>query len=431
MANPVPVTYNAAASPVAGGRFVSVPMDVSANVWTPTKDSLGRIRLGSWANLPLNEWCVVSGAALSQIASQLDALGVNRAAYDYGTSNGAITATITPWTGVAVDHENSMVYFPRGGGHADSSLNGTWKLNLERMGGGAGFDIEDMPSNPDAPGFEWSADYRVPTTGSFSVYTPYTSSDGNQYDRADILPDGKPVSLHTYGGVWHDPLRNKIGSLRNSRWQYSLTTKTWQRALWASPVNARPTIYGHAHWDSYIGAVRIFASTNDVGGQWWIYDDATQTSTLMPGAGMTGSDASTWATCGDGRYIYVTGSTATGEKYSIFDMQTATWIVQGAPVTGVSLVYDYTFDMSGLVYIPEWGKCIHYLSRLSVDGHRLRTFDPATGEMTAYSPPGANVINGNSRWVGNKLFYYPRRKCVVFIDPISDATDCVYVMRVG
>ena len=71
MANPVPVTYNAAASPVAGGRGVSVPMDVSANVWTPTKDTLGRIRLGSWTNLPLNEWCVVSGAALSQIASQL------------------------------------------------------------------------------------------------------------------------------------------------------------------------------------------------------------------------------------------------------------------------------------------------------------------------------------------------------------------------
>ena len=431
MANPVPLTYFAPASPVAGGRAVSVPMDVSANVWTPTKDTLGRIRLGSWANLPLNQWCVVSGAALSQIASQLDAMGINRAAYDYGTSNGAITATITPWTGVAVDHENSMVYFPRGGGHADSSLNGTWKLNLERMGAGDGFYVEQAPSNPDAPGYEWSADYRVPTTGSFSVYTPYTSSDGNQYDRADVLPDGKPVSLHTYNGVWHDPLRQKIGSLRNSRWQYSLATKTWQRALWKSPVNARPTIYGHAHWDEYIGAVRLFSSINDIGGQWWIYDDATQTSTLMSGAGMTGSSAATWATCSDGRYIYVTGSTSSGEKYSIFDMQAASWVVQGASVTGASLVYDYSFDMCGLVYIPEWGKCIHYLSKTSVSGYRVRVFDPFTGEMSAYSPPGANIINGNSRWVGNKLFYYPRRKCVVFIDPVSDATDCVYVMRVG
>ena len=419
--------YSADQTPVAGGRVASVPNDVVANVWTPTKDAQGRIRNGSWANLPLNEWCVVSGAALSQIADQLDSAGVNRAAYDYGTSNGAIFRTITAWTGVAVNQASGEVYFPRGGGHVDSSLNGTWKLSLERMGSGDGFDVEDFPSNPDAVGSEWSADYRVPTTGSFSVYTPYSPADA--YDIADVLPDGKPVSLHTYGGVWYDQARNRIGTNRNTLWQYSLTTKTWQRAPWASPISARPTIYGHAHWDERINAVRMCAAINDLSIQWWVYDAGAQTSTLMSGAGMSGSSASTWSTCSDGRYIYVIGSSSAGEVYSLFDMETASWTVQGSPVSGASLVYNYTFDMCGLVYIPGWGKCLHYLSKSSIDGHRMRVFDPATGEMTAYTPPGINIINGNSRWVGNKIFYYPRRKCVIFIDPISDVADCVYVMR--
>lgn len=425
MANPTPLTYAAPSSPVAGGRIVSVPMDVSANVWTPTKDAAGRIRLGSWANLPINEWCVVSGAALSQIAAQLDAIGINRAAYDYGTSNGTIAPTITPWTGVAVDHESGDVWFPRGGGHADSSFNGVWRLNLETMGGGAGWHVEHLPSNPDAPGFEWSSEYRA--SGSFTTYIPYTTTT---HDSGDILPDGKPTSSHTYGGVWFDPVRKKVGTSRYSRWQYNTLTKQWDRGLWtalAGPMG----IYGHAHWDKYRSRV-IIISQQGLTSVRFAYDDSDQSVTTLPAPTMTGSDPSTWSSASDGEKIWLIGATNSGERYAIFDIATLTWISSGV-CGGATVSYDYTYDMCGLAHDPINNKLLHIISRQPVSGYRVRELDLATMSFSSPSQAGYPIVQTNNRWIGNKLFYYARRKCFVLIDPAAsgDSGYCIFIKRVG
>lgn len=424
MANPVPVTYSAAASPVAGGRAVSVPMDVSANVWTPTKDSFGRIRNGSWANLPINEWCVVSGAALNQIAAQLDAMGINRAAYDYGNGNGAITSTIVPWTGVAVDHEEGDVWFPRGGGHADSSFNGVWRLNLERMGGGDGWYVEDAPSNPDAVGFEWSSAYK--TSGNFTLYQPYTTTD---YDDGDVLPDGKPTSSHTYGGVWFDPIRKKVGTSRYSRWQFNTITKTWERGLWTASSDPLQ-LYGQAHWDKYRNRVLIWQQRG-YGTAVFAYDDAnTAVSGGFSNAPLTGSDMSTWSSCSDGETIWFIGSTAGGERYAVFDIETLTWTASGA-CSGATVTYDYQWDMCALAHDPINNKLIHTLSRQSVSGYRVRELDLTTMTFSAPAQAGHPIVQKTNAWIGNKLFYYPRRKSFVLIHPDNgDAGYCIYIKRV-
>lgn len=426
MANTVPLTYFAPASPVAGGRIVSVPMDVSANVWTPTKDTLGRIRLGSWANLPLNEWCVVSGAALSQIASQLDAMGINRAAYDYGTSNGTITATITPWTGVGVDHEAGDVWFPRGGGHADSSMNGVWRLNLERMGGGDGWYVEHAPSNPDAPGFEWSSEYR--TSGSFTTYTPYITTT---YDRGDILPDGKPTSSHTYGGVWYDPIRKKVGTLRYSRWQFNTITKQFERGLWGDIGGSTvPQIYAKGHWDHLRDRAVLFSSFSSGSARWYAYDDANQSVTALASAPLSTTDPGTFATSQSGTDIWLVGGNASGEQYARFDLNTLTWVESGS-ISNAQTGLSYVNDGCALCYVPEWGKAIHFTSKTG-GVERLRLFDTTSKTMEAWTPAGAVPPLGTGKWLHNKMFYYPRRRCVVVIDPSNgDSGYCIYVMRVG
>lgn len=426
MANPVPVSYSAAASPVAGGRIASVPMDVASNVWTPTKDSMGRIRLGSWANLPLNQWCVVSGAALSQIASQLDAMGIDREAYDYGTSNGKITATITPWTGVAVDHDSGDVWFPRGGGHADSSLNGVWRLNLERMGGGDGWYVEHAPSNPDAVGYEWSSEYR--TSGSFTQYIPYTTTT---YDLGDILPDGKPTASHTYGGVWYDPVRKKVGTLRYSRWQFNTVTKQFERGLWGDIGGSTvPQIYGQAHWDVFRNRVVLFSTFASGSARWYAYDDADQSVAVLTNPSMTGMQLATYTSTKVGSDIWLFAGGAGGERYARLELDSLTWVESGA-VGNARTDLSWTQDGCAVCYVPEWGKFIHYVSE-SGGSERMRLFDLESKAMEAWTPTGVVPPLGTGKWLHNKMFYYPRRRCVVVIDPSNgDSGYCIYVMRVG
>ena len=419
-------TYSAASSPVAGGRIASVPNDVVANVWTPTKGADGRIRNGSWANLPLNEWCAVSGAALSQIAAQLDAAGINRTAYDYGTSNGTIMRTIDPWTGVAVDFESADVWFPRGGGHADSSLNGVWRLNLERMGGDDGWYVEHLPSNPDATGFEWSSEYK--TSGNFTLYQPYTTST---YDQGDILPDGKPTSSHTYGGVWFDPIRKKVGTSRYSRWQFNTITKTWERGLWPDIGSSRTVqIYGMAHWDEVRGRVVLFSTFTTGSHQWWAYDDATQAVTVLPGVSMGTTQVATTASARVGSDIWVFRGGSAGERYARFSMDSLTWVESGDVGNALS-GFSWTEDACAACYVPEWGKILHYVSKTG-GAERMRLFDPVSKAMEPWSQSGLIPPLGAGKRVHNKLFYYPRRKCVVLIDPSNgDAGYCIYLMRVG
>lgn len=393
----------------------AVPNDVSANVWYPTKTVGGTIKAGSWANLPLNSWCKVNGSTLGQLESALTAAGFPMTK-DLG--NGKVVGSINAYSGGVL--ANDAFYMPRVGGHADSSMNGIWRLDLEKMGGGTSWGIEAMPSDPDAPGFVWRTPYKtLADVTSFSIYS-FTPSD-----TWDVLPDGKPTSAHIYNGCWYDPSRNTINTSRMSKWSWDLTNKAWTRSRWTdagTPVYT--TINGELHYRAANDRVYGHFSFSDVDYYSWSYAPAG-------GVAISGAPTPTDWNAKSGTATARIGDTIlalwhlSGEKWGIFNMATNSW-TSGSVTSGKT--YDYNSELMVTCYVPEWNKVIRRGTANGMAGSWWQ-FDLATKTNQVYAPAGFTVPFASSP--GNKCFYYPARKCVVYITATSTSVDAVYVMRVG
>lgn len=392
-----------------------VPNDVVGNVWTPTKNGFGLIKAGSWANLPLNTWCRVSGSTLAQLESLLLANGFP-ISKDLG--HGGTVGSINAFSGGVL--VNDAFYMPRVGGHADSSMNGIWRLDLERMGGGTSWAIEAMPSDPDAPGYVWRTPYRtLSDVTSYSIYN-YTPSD-----TWDVLPDGKPTSAHIYNGVWYDPSRNTINTSRMSKWSWDLTNKAWTRSRWTDAGTPfYTTINAELHYRAANDRVYGHFSFSDIDYFSW---------SSAPAGGVAISGASTppdWNAKG-GMSTARIGDTIlafwnqSGEKWGIYNMASNSW-TSGSITAGKT--YDYNSELMVTCYVPEWGKVIRRGTANGLNGQWWQ-FDVASKTNEVYSPAGFSVPHAPCP--GNKCFYYPARKCVVYITATATNVDAVYVMRVG
>lgn len=405
---------NLAASGLLEGAEI-VPNDVSGNVWTPTKNGLGNIKSGSWANLPLNTWCRVSGSTLAQLETALTAAGWSMSK-DYG--NGDLIGSINAYSGGVL--ANDAFYIPRTGGHADSSMNGIWRLDLEKMGGGTSWAIESMPSDPDASGAVWSSNYRnLVGITSFTTYTPAAA------DVTDVLPDGKPTSAHIYNGVWHDSTRNTINTSRMSKWSWDLTTKTWTRARWTDAGTPfYTTINAELHYRAANDRVYGHFSFSDIDYYTWSY---------APGGGAAISGLATPANYApkggmatariDDTILALWGNS--GERWGIFNMASQSW-TSGDVSAGKT--YDYNSELMVTCYVPEWGKVIRRGTANGLTGQWWQ-FNVASKANETYTPAGISVPHSPNP--GNKCFYYPARKCVVYITATATNVDAVYVMRVG
>lgn len=407
-----------------------VPNDVAANVWTPTKNASGYIKNGSWANLPANSWCRVAGTKLSQLLAPLASAGYVPSADDYGNGKD-ITTTFIAWSsGVLIGSEyiNGL-----GGGHYDSSNNGLWRLNLEKMGGNAGWEIEAMPSDPDASGAAWSATYKDTRTNGGSSFTEYRPSTGGDGYYHDILPDGRPTARHCYQGVWYDSLRNEIGFSRTSKWTWNRTTQQWARSRWTLNGSLQlPTInswleyipqndevvghYADSDTDYYTWQRHAAAGANRVGSAapqyYGAYVENTQTRINATELLMLWWD-------------YTTTNT---QRWAIYNSVARTWT--GGAVTSPWQAPSSTLqEMQPMVYIPAWNKCLMRGTDGSARG-AWRAFNLATKANEAYSPAGnAPPIAG---YPGRAYMLYQRAngdQIVVAIAPQNDTTDCVYVMR--
>jgi hypothetical protein len=74
--------------------------------------------------------------------------------------------------------------------------------------------------------------------------------------------------------------------------------------------------------------------------------------------------------------------------------------------------------------VPEWNKIIRRFS----NGGRWMLFNPTTLVNEDWTPSGN--IPPTTAAIGNKYFYYPKRKCIVCISANDFNTPSVFLMRV-
>jgi hypothetical protein len=402
--------------------------DVTGNVWNPTKGPDGNILDGSWANLPPNEWCVVAGTSLSQLRNQLLQAGFDPSLRQMQRGNdSSIAITFKAWCGMAWDMDRGRGYNLAGGGHADSSMNGVWRLDIERMGSGSGWVVDAQPSKPTAPGFEWNEKY------SNFTYYPFTppNADEAAYGAWDFLPDGTITSRHTYGDTVFDTVRARVVNVRASRWDYDTSSKAMRRQRWRDTTSGMEKMtytggsaFYHAGTDRIYGRLPLSNDGNGAYGAWGYVqgDGRDRVAMSLPTPcyfkqSLCALDADTLLLLSNGdRYNPV----ATWAK---LNMRTGAWI--GSGVVSGGLIPDD--EMPAVVYIPEWRKCLRYVQQAGTGVWRL--LDPITMTETAYTPAGAPPP-----WVfapGTKIAYYPRRSVVISVLPNTDAEDCIRVMRVA
>ena len=404
----------------------SVAMDVAANVWTPTKDGSGNILTGSWANLPLDQWCRVSGTAVEQLHTLLAAGGFNRATM-VASNDKTVLSTFNAWVGGAL--AGSKFVIPWGGGHADSSINGVWSLALERIGGGSGWEVLDMPSNPNAPGFEWSANYRalIGTT----TYTTYVPNDEPGGFNDDILPDGKPTSRHQYGGIWYDATRNVVGQSRVRKHTFNLGTSAITSARWTIGGADNATAIGtHLYYSPTNDEVVGYFARND--GDYYSWDrSAASGSALISVGGPSAAGVGVWVSYSTGLTTCQKPGTEEiicrwwrfgNEHLATYNMATRLWVYHGT-VSGSSSNNEE--EMNAMAYVPEWDAVLFRAAYTAT----WRVINMTTRVATAYTPPG--IAPPYATWPGNKMFRYQARKCLVYITPTATGTDAVYVMRTG
>lgn len=429
MAFPVTDNYSAAVSPVRGGRF-GVINDVVAGVWTPTKDGAGNILDASWAGLPLDTWVAVGGSSVRQLQNVLDANGFAANAVPLKTfgTNKTVVTTFTAWVGMALDEAGGRAIIPWGGGHADSSLNGIWALALEKMGAGTGWDVLKLPTDPYLSGYEWSDYYKNNTGGTFTQYNPEAFPSERAGVNQDILPNGEATSRHTYNGVWYDSLRNQVGQSRGRKWVFDLGTGVSQRNAW---TNASAVTYNSINNNLFYDPLKdeIFGhfTFTDSDASRWGYVPAGGVDIVSIGSPLPMMGGHSSVKISDSEVLLLSQTTNTLEKWGVYNCSTRTWTsgdVGGTPAT----TDTYTNEMQVLCYVPQWGKAIRRLTWSPATG-QWELFNAASKGREAYTPAGNPPPF--SSWPGNKCFYYPRRKCVVYITTTGLDAEAVYVMRTG
>lgn len=411
MAIPMPDTYSAeTGQSIYGGRFNTIPMDVANNVWTPTADGSGNILSASWANLPLDEWCSVDGTELQGLWDALVAAGRDPNVIDYGTSR--ILGTFNAWCGGAVDQAGGRFWVPWGGGHNDSSINGIWGMDLEKMGS---WYVEEMPSDPEATGFEWSQGYK--DSNSYTRYNLPAALD----DPDDILPDGKPCSRHTYAGVFYDSARNRICQSRMRLWRHDLDTGVTDSQKWyegATLINTGITqaLYYDEVNDVLVGRFKkdVYDYTN------WAVGDLDTGQLTDAGSFLAINGTITFR---KGREIHALNNQL---GHGVFDMDQQA-ITVNETLTGID---PDKFDQPSCVavYVPEWDRVLlRYTASPYAQDWEL--FNLNTKLLEPYTPAGLTVPY--SAYPTSKVFYYAARKCVVYVTAVNYSSPSIYVMRVG
>jgi len=363
--------------------------------------------------LPLNTWVRTGIDSVAEVTTLLENIGFEPNVKYKGTVFGALTS----WSSGIIAGDS--YYMPWTGGHRGSSLNAIFKLDLKTLT----WSIEDEPSDPWAVGYEWSANYwnlNFPEN-NYSTYYPYEDTPD-----IDILPDGKPTSRHTQRSFWYDTKRNQVGQPRISAWTYNLDDGATHYSKWqdAAGRDIRLDHYCDTFYDDVDDYIYISTTTKPgyrLPSKFMRYDLATELLDYLEQP--LDPIASCWVQ--NGRTIIGMGGPG-GEKWGHFDMDTETW--EYGDLAGIA-DYEYTQEMQVCVYVPEWGKVLRQFNTFPLDGIWY-LYDPATNTQVPYTPVG-EVDTPNGRLPGKKVFYYPKKKTIIYLHFTVDGDYDIFLMRVG
>jgi hypothetical protein len=190
--------------------------DPSSFTWKPGRDTNSLINRVSFELLPLKTWVKVEGTTMKDnLEPRIKAaIPTWRELGNWGLYTRA-------WNGFAVDKESNRAWF-FGGGHADGSNNGLYRLDAAKLQ----WDIEALPSDP----AKWDQSYarRPPVTGSYTVYTETKAQwerDRSEYH--DVDNQGKPTARHTYRSMTYDSVNQKIIMACRRWWVFDLKVREW------------------------------------------------------------------------------------------------------------------------------------------------------------------------------------------------------------
>jgi hypothetical protein len=335
---------------------------------------------------------------------------------------------------------SKCAYRSSNGGHADSSLNIVDKFDVNKLV----YELVVGPSNPDAPGLEWSQAYRdtgkgragdptngVPADhGSFTPYIDGTVYDDNgiaKWNRTYQLPDGRPTSSHNYAGTMF--FNGEIITVRNVRSSYNLNTGQFSVSDWSDYLgHLRPDVN---HWMfQYNGA--FYGVMNRASDSYRFYKIPDPTSSVverMPGAPSgVYFNAEHLLVQLDTTHICAINST---HKYAIFDTATELW-GPAIDMTGDLPTYNSIQELQVGISIPEWGASGKVLRQFTYSSMRGDWYllDLATNVQTAVTFGGYDA--GDPWLTSNKAFRVSIGgiTAIIYINVTSVLSE-VYIMRIA
>lgn len=412
--------------------------------WTPVRDSNDVVTSSSWASIPVStetdarfvkvkDWDMVAG-----ITSDLVANGFDPQTMAWG--NGKVGSTLKAWTGLAYDPVSKKSYHARGGGHADSSINGIWEHDFRKLR----YSIVDMPTDPNDPIDQWPIEY-ITINGTFTSgidfndvvdfsvtpkaitsYTTYMDSTGRFHEQ--MPSDGRPASMHYYNGI--GKLGDWIWTTRNRKFSYNLVTGESKTEHWTKdgqsfiPDINNDLIY-HAGSDTYYGC---FASANSS----FDFSKLSSNDPLdikavgLPAGMATTSESVILKKDEDNLILFKPSTNTTGAAVAEFNMSTETWGPKRDLVNQTNSDRPwYVQEMIPAIFIPNWGNqgsiLFHYTwSGTGDDGEPLAK-DWWILDYETLQPSRFGAINGypgeHGEHTGNKFF----------IDEIDGMTFAFYM----
>lgn len=396
---------------------------VASYVWTPGRDAGGAINQASVDALPANTWVRVSGTQVQALKTLIEAAGFVFASHDWSDGKD-LRSTFTAWVGC--DDDGRRIFYPRGGGHADASLNGVWSLDCVKMA----WEVKRHPSRPDASGAAWNSSYDIPPNSSFTNYTAALGSDDGLY--RDILPDGTPTSAHTYNGVWYDSSRRTINTGRVSKWAFNIDTGTWTRSRWTWDGGSATTFTINQHWYYHAGRDAIYGFPGRSDTDYYSFGKCPGgTSDWVSRSGPTNWEANAVSSCrlDDDRFIYFWYSSG-AERSGIYNMATETWESGSGNAITSGKTLTYLSELMPALYVPSWGTSGQIIRRGTADGITgdWWIYDISSRTNSAYTPAGSPP--GWPTYPGGKYRSMPGLGiALAFDDAAAISSPAICVMR--
>lgn len=433
---------------------------VVQTVWTPERDqATDQVTAASWASIPISTleaprfvkvdgWDMVAG-----ITADLLANGFDPQTMAWG--NGKVGSTLKAWTGLAYDPVSKKSYHARGGGHADSSINGIWEHDFRKLR----YSIVDMPTDPNDPIDQWPIEYKTIngtfTSGidfndvtDFSVtpmaitsYTTYMDAAGRFHEQ--MPSDGRPASMHYYNGI--GKLGDWVWTTRNRKFSYNLVTGETRTDHWTKdgqsfiPDINNDLIY-HAASDTYYGKFAAANASFDfskLSGA----DPLDVKSVGLPSGTATTSETVMVQKDADSLILFKPSTDTVGAFVAEFDMSTETWGPKRDLVNASGSTRPwYVQEMIPAIFIPDWGRqgsiLFHFTWSGDADDGEPLAKDWWLLDYETLEPQRLGAIAGypseHGEHTGNKFFITEMAGMTfAFYLWVRDEESALYTMRLS